>query len=166
MKYQDQTVRMCRLIRASIARVQHRGRFPWLSLTERIHSRTDQVLILTLKAPSKIFSRRHFILFYLFFFFSEKIKCLDIPCESSAWQTIHMKCQDLFSLKKKIKKISFQTVVCCSCDWRSKSLRMYVILEDFDRLVRQRHIHFIWTAGASSLTNPAPSPPRPRLGMS
>ena len=49
-----------------------------------------------------------------FFLFSEKTS-LDISCESSAkqtihmecqdlfsWQTIHMKCQDLFSLKKKM----------------------------------------------------------------
>ena len=33
-------------------------------------------------------------------FFSEKTS-LDISCESSAWQTIHMKCQDLFSLNNK-----------------------------------------------------------------
>ena len=38
-----------------------------------------------------------------FFFFSEKTS-LDISCESSAKQMIHMKCQDLFSLKKKKKK--------------------------------------------------------------
>ena len=40
-----------------------------------------------------------------FFFFSEKTS-LNIPCELSAKQTIHMKCQYLFSLKnkKKIKK--------------------------------------------------------------
>ena len=37
------------------------------------------------------------------FFFSEKTS-LDIPCELSAWQTILMKCLDLFSLKKKKKK--------------------------------------------------------------
>ena len=55
---------------------------------------------LTLKAPSKICSRRHT------FYFSKKIN-LDISYESSAWQMIHMKCQDLFSLeiKKKKKKI-------------------------------------------------------------
>ena len=42
-----------------------------------------------------------------FFFFSEKTN-FEISCESSAWQTIHMKCQDLFSLKNK-KKI----LECC-----------------------------------------------------
>ena len=31
---------------------------------------------------------------------------LDISYESSAWQTIHMKYQDLFSLKKKKKRMS------------------------------------------------------------
>ena len=35
----------------------------------------------------------------IFFLFSEKKTRLDISCESSAWQKIHMKCQDLFSLK-------------------------------------------------------------------
>ena len=71
---------------------------------------------LTLKAPSKICSRRHLSLF--FFNFSKKTS-LDISCESSAKQTIHMKYQDLFSLKN-LKKI-FQNVVCCGCDWRFKS---------------------------------------------
>ena len=37
-----------------------------------------------------------------FFYFSEKTS-LDISCELSAWQTIHMKYQDLFSLKNKKK---------------------------------------------------------------
>ena len=49
-------------------------------------------------------------------FFSEKTS-LDISCESSAKWTIHMKCQDLFSLKKRIiikndkKKLSSAAVV-------------------------------------------------------
>ena len=47
--------------------------------------------ILTLKAPIAAAADD---------FFSEKTS-LDISCESSAWQTIHMKCQDLFSLEKK-----------------------------------------------------------------
>ena len=38
-----------------------------------------------------------------FFVFSEKTS-LDISCESSAKQTIHMKFQDLFSLKNREKK--------------------------------------------------------------
>ena len=56
---------------------------------------------LTLKAPSIICSRRHSKFF--FYYFLEETS-LDISCELSAKQTIHMKCQDLFSLKKKIKK--------------------------------------------------------------
>ena len=51
---------------------------------------------LTLKAPITT-------AFFFFFYFSEKTS-LEVSCESSAWQTIHMKCQDLFSLKN-IKKI-------------------------------------------------------------
>ena len=72
---------------------------------------------LTLKAPNKICSRRHS---KFFFFFSEKTS-LDISCELSAKQMIHMKCQDLFSLKtkkkqqnktkKKLKKMSSAAVV-------------------------------------------------------
>ena len=60
---------------------------------------------LTLKAPSKICSRRHSN-----FYFLEKTS-LDISCESSAKQTIHMKCQDLFSLKKNLKKLLSAAVV-------------------------------------------------------
>ena len=37
---------------------------------------------------------------FLVFFFCENI---DISCELSPWQTIRMKCQDLFSLKNKEK---------------------------------------------------------------
>ena len=59
-----------------------------------------QQLLLTLKVPSKICSRRHVkILFY----FSEKTS-VDISCELSAKQTVHMKCQDLFSLKNNNNK--------------------------------------------------------------
>ena len=49
----------------------------------------------------------------LFSLFSEKTS-VDISCELSAWQKIHMKSQDLSSVanKKKIVKV----VVCCS-DW-------------------------------------------------
>ena len=53
----------------------------------------------TLKVPSKICSRRH-SRFFCCCFFSEKTS-LEISCESSAKQMIHMKCQDLFSLGKK-----------------------------------------------------------------
>ena len=61
---------------------------------------------------SKICSRRQSKIF--FFYFSEKTS-LDISCESSAKQTIHMKCQDMFPLKKKkikkFKKLSSAAVV-------------------------------------------------------
>ena len=46
------------------------------------------------------------IFIYFFFYFSEKTS-IDISCESSAWQMIHMKCQDLFSLKNNKKKIEY-----------------------------------------------------------
>ena len=49
---------------------------------------------LTIKIPSKICSRQHF--------FKENVN-LDISCESSAGQLIHMRCQDLFSQKNKNK---------------------------------------------------------------
>ena len=54
------------------------------------------VLVLTLKAPYKNCRRRHLIFFY--FYLSKKIR-LDVSCESSARQRIHMKYQVLFSLK-------------------------------------------------------------------
>ena len=47
-----------------------------------------------------------------------KKKRLDVSCEPSAQQRIHMKNQGLFSLKN-IEKL-FMTVVCCSCDLRLK----------------------------------------------
>ena len=51
---------------------------------------------------------------YFFHCFSEKMR-LDISCESSAGQRIHMKHQALLSVKAKSrKKIS---VVCCSFAW-------------------------------------------------
>ena len=62
--------------------------------------------MLTLKVPSKICSRGHS---NFFFFFSEKTS-LDILSESSAKQMIHMKCRDLFSLKKK-KLLSAAVVI-------------------------------------------------------
>ena len=45
---------------------------------------------------------------YFFIFFSEKIR-LDISCESSARQRIHIKNQALFSLKDKSKKIKMSS---------------------------------------------------------
>ena len=51
---------------------------------------------LNVKAP--ITNAADDILKDFFFNFSKKTS-FDISCESSAWQTIHMKYQDLFSLK-------------------------------------------------------------------
>ena len=57
--------------------------------------------LLTLKAPITTAADATFFFFFvLFFCFSDKTS-RDISCESSAWQTVYMKCQDLFSLKKK-----------------------------------------------------------------
>ena len=63
-----------------------------------VNTRRNKFTHLTLKAPSKICSRRQIKLFFLYYF-SEKISFY-ISCESLAKQTIHMKCKDLFSLKK------------------------------------------------------------------
>ena len=52
---------------------------------------------LTLKSAKQNCSSQHSI--YYFFFFPEKMR-LDISCESSARQMIHMKYQALFSKKK------------------------------------------------------------------
>ena len=68
---------------------------------------------LTLKAPSKICSRWHLFYLFIYFFNFSKKTSLDISCESSAKQTIHMKYQDLFSLRnyKKYFKMSSAAVV-------------------------------------------------------
>ena len=60
--------------------------------------KTIQVLIdLALSTLGKIFSRRHFEIFFLF---SQKTGN-DISCKSSPKETICMKCQILFSGKNK-----------------------------------------------------------------
>ena len=61
---------------------------------------SSNCFLLTLKAPVTTAADDNF---FNFFYFTEKTS-LVISCESSAWQMIHMKCQDLFSLKKKKKK--------------------------------------------------------------
>ena len=83
----------------------------WVTPNKKIALLTVEVIkLLTLKAPNKICSRQHSKIFI--FYFSEKTS-LDISCESSAWQMIHMKCQDLFSSenKKKKSKLSSALVV-------------------------------------------------------
>ena len=64
-------------------------------------------MFLTLKAPitTKADDNLFLIFFFFFNFTFQKKTSLEISCESSAKQTIYMKYQDLFSLKKiKIKK--------------------------------------------------------------
>ena len=72
---------------------------------------------LTYKAPNKNCSRRHFYFFFLLL--SKKIR-LDVLCESSAKQRIHLKHQVLLSLKNNEK--IFMNAVCCSRDWLFKSI--------------------------------------------
>ena len=69
---------------------------------------------LTLKVPSRIAADDTFI----FLLYCLKKIRLDVSCESSARQRIHMKYQALFSLKNNEKV--FMNVVCCSRDWRFK----------------------------------------------
>ena len=57
-------------------------------------------LVLTLKAPITAAADDSLKISHCF---PEKIR-LDISCESSAMQRIHMKCEALFSLKDKIDK--------------------------------------------------------------
>ena len=66
--------------------------------------------ILTLKVPITTAADD---IFFFFFFFSEKIS-LDISCES-----IHIKCQDLFSLKNK-KKIKNRMSSATNFAWHFK----------------------------------------------
>ena len=53
---------------------------------------------------------------YFVMFFSENIR-LDVSCESSAKQRIHMKHQALFSLKDRSEKFNNKSVVCCNFAW-------------------------------------------------
>ena len=73
---------------------------------------TYELTYLTLKAPNKKCSRRFF-----YFYLLKKIR-LDVLCESSALQRIHMKYEVLFLLKN--NEDIFMNVVSCSCDWRFK----------------------------------------------
>ena len=58
--------------------------------------------VLTLKVP--ITTAADDILNFFFFFNFSKKTSLDISCELSAWQTIHMKYQDLLFFFEKLKK--------------------------------------------------------------
>ena len=67
-------------------------------------------LALTFKTPRK--AEEQMTIYLFFSYFSEKIM-LDISCESSAQQTIHMLYQALFPVKNKKNKY-FKNVVCQS----------------------------------------------------
>ena len=72
----------------------------------------------TLKAPITTKSDDNFD----FFFYFQMKTSLDISCESSAKQMIHMKYQDLISLKNKKKKNkSFRMSSAANFAWRFKS---------------------------------------------
>ena len=71
-------------------------------IVNHLPSTGSKFFLLTLKAPSKFCSKQHSKISILFFYFSE-ITSLDISCELSAKEIIHIKCQDLFSLKNKNK---------------------------------------------------------------
>ena len=77
----------------------HAGLNPYFFIPLMFVPKTESLLndVSTLKVPSKNCCRQHSYSFY-----HKKIG-LDISCESSAWQMIHMKCQYLFSLKNKKK---------------------------------------------------------------
>ena len=76
---------------------------------------------LTLKAPSKICSRRHSIFFFFFFFFRENkswhFMLIDCQADDS-----HEMSRHVFSEKENKKKI----VVCCNCDWGLKGSHYYI----------------------------------------
>ena len=78
-------------------------------------------LLLTLKAPNKNCSRRHFI-FFILSLEENKASCL-----SESMQRIHMKYQVLFSLKN--NEEIFMNVVCCSCDWLFLRLIEIILLK-------------------------------------
>ena len=69
---------------------------------------------LPLKRQTKIAADDTFFYFYL-----SKERKLDILCEPSARQRIHMKYQVLISVNNNEKV--FINVVCCSRDWRFKA---------------------------------------------
>ena len=61
--------------------------------------------MVTLKAPITTVADNIFKYVYISVLFFKEIS-LDISCESFAKLMIHIKCQDLFSLKKKKKKLN------------------------------------------------------------
>ena len=65
--------------------------------------------MLTHKGPITTKAEDDFDLFFFYIFYFQKKTSLDISCESSAKQMIHMKSKDLFSLKNTKIKI----LECC-----------------------------------------------------
>ena len=63
---------------------------------------------------------------FFFFYFSEETN-LDISCESSAKQTIHLKCQDLFSEKKKWKIKNFRMSSTTNFAWHYEKVYYFVL---------------------------------------
>ena len=65
---------------------------------------------------------------------------LDITCESSAWQTSHLKCQCIVCENE--EKVSSVVVIGCSAVVGTSTLRLienhYLSVEDFDRRMRSR----------------------------
>ena len=70
------------------------------TVKERISFPKKEVLLLTLKAAIKIVADDIQKNFFIVVFFPEKIR-IDISCESSARQRIHIKHQTLFLSKDK-----------------------------------------------------------------
>ena len=83
------------------------------------HCKQESVSFLTLKVP--ITTAADDIHEYFFIVVLEKIR-LDISCESSARQRIHIKHQALFCSKDKSKKIS---VVCCKFLFGTLRVKMF-----------------------------------------
>ena len=101
---------------------------------------------LTLKAPITTASNILIFFFFSFFNFSRKTG-LDISCESSAWQTIHMKYQDLFSLKnkKKIKIIVVCNKVCLALSGLNREEKFSFELWLFCSLAQSPFLVFVWS---------------------
>ena len=70
--------------------------------------------MLTIKAliTTTVDNTLKYFFIFIVIFFSEKIS-LDISCQLSARQTIHMKYQVLFSLKNKINNFRMSSVTNC-----------------------------------------------------
>ena len=94
-----ENISKCHLLKFLPQVLSYKGKYLKDSCKNSIKKEKHLLNSLTPKAPITTAADDNiFIFFYFLFYFSEKTS-LDISCESSAWQMIHMKCQDLFSLK-------------------------------------------------------------------